>query len=208
MGTTVLNKVFKTNGANVAWIRNPETGEKELKSIGDLYSRKAAQARRDAVIMSSLTFLSMLALAAVRRKDDDDDEISVLEGNLYRILWGTKNEATAMFPIGTGSEEYIKNFTTAIPIINEMQRMQKALSHGFNLGLALIMSGFELEEPTDYDSEYYDRVYTSAVYQRKSGQYEKGDLKITKDLVDLTGYKNIRGMIDPGSKIDYLKRNL
>ena len=208
VGTTVLNKVFKTNGANVAWIRNPETGEKELKSIGDLYSRKAAQARRDAVIMSSLTFLSMLALAAVRRKDDDDDEISVLEGNLYRILWGTKNEATAMFPIGTGSEEYIKNFTTAIPMINEMQRMQKALSHGFNLGLALIMSGFELEEPTDYDSEYYDRVYTSAVYQRKSGQYEKGDLKITKDLVDLTGYKNIRGMIDPGSKIDYLKRNL
>ena len=72
--------------------------------------------------------------------------------------------------------------------------------------MAMTMNGGEEADP-DYDSELYQSVWKDAFYSRKSGAYEKGDAKITKDIIDLTGIKNFRDILDPNYRIDLLKRN-
>jgi hypothetical protein len=174
--------------------------------LGELFSRKVSQAKRDAIVMGVLTVLAMMALMYVRKKDDEDEELSFLEGNAIRILWGVKGESTSMFPVGGGSQEYIKNFTTAVPLVREFTALQRMGSHAFYYGQAMIINGGEEPDPM-YDSQYYQEIWKDAFYSRKSGSYEKGDAKIGKDFMDLTGLKNFRDMVDPNYRIDILKRN-
>lgn len=174
--------------------------------LGELFSRKVSQAKRDAIVMGILTMLSMMALMYVRKKDDEDEELSFLEGNAIRILWGVKGESTSMFPVGGGSQEYIRNFTTAVPLVREFTALQRMGSHAFYYGQAMIINGGEEPDPM-YDSQYYQEIWKDAFYSRKSGSYEKGDAKINKDFMDLTGLKNFRDMVDPNYRIDILKRN-
>lgn len=174
--------------------------------LGPLFTRKVAQARRDAIVMALVTVLSTMALMAVRRKDDDDEEIGMLEGNAIRILWGVQGETTSMFPIGGGSEEYIRNFTTVTTYTRELQALKRFASHGIYYGIAMTMNGGEEPDP-EYDSEYYQDAWKEAFYSRKSGPYEAGEAKIKKDLIDLSGIKNFRDILDPSYRIDQMKRN-
>ena len=174
--------------------------------LGNLFSRKVAQAKRDAIFMAILSTLGMMALMYVRKKDDEDEELSMMEGNLIRILWGVQGEATSMFPIGGGSEEYIRNFTTLTTYTRELKAIKKTASHLIYYGAAMSMNGGEEPDP-ETDSELYQDVWKDAFYSRKSGAYEKGDAKIRKDLMDLTGIKNFRDLIDPNYRIDQMKRN-
>lgn len=173
--------------------------------LGPLFTRKVAQAKRDAIFMAVLSVMSMMALMYVRKKDEDDEELSFLEGNAIRILWGVQGETTSMFPIGGGSEEYIRNFTTFTTSVRELTTLKKFAAHAFYYTEAMLMnSGVE---PTDEDSEFYQDVWKNAFYSRKSGMYEKGDPKIQKDIMDLTGIKNFRDLLDPNYRIDQMKRN-
>lgn len=173
--------------------------------IGKVYTKGVSQARRDFLAMAILTVLSSLALQYVKRKDDEDEELGMIDGNAIRLLWGVKGETVSMFPLGGGSEEYIKNFTTLTTYLRELKAVKKLGVHALYGSLAYIMNGGE--EPTEYDSEFYEEIWKEAFYNKKSGAYEKGDLKLTKDFVDLTGVKNIRDMFDPNYRIDQLKRN-
>jgi hypothetical protein len=175
-------------------------------TIGKLYTKSISHARRDAVAMAILTMVSMAALQYVKRKDDDDEELGFLEGNAIRLLWGVKGETTAMFPLGGGSSEYIRNFTSLTTYTRELNAAKKLSTHALSTLAALSMNGGEEPDP-EYDSELYTAIWKEAYYNRKSGAYEKGDMKLAKDFVDLTGWKNFRDMIDPNYRIDVLKRN-
>lgn len=187
------------------------TDANKLKSFGgntemnDFYTRKTSQASRDMVMMGILSMLSYLLLSYVKKKDDDDEELSLLEGNAIRILWGVNNETASLMPIGTGQQDYIRNFTSITTYTREFNAVQKLGSHSVNLMFALMMNGGD--EPDDSDSEYYHNVWKKSFYTKKAGAYEKGDPKIMKDFMDLTGIKNFRDLVDPNSRIDILKRN-
>jgi len=174
-------------------------------SIGKLYTKSVTQARRDLIMMGILTILAMSALQYVKRKDDEDDELGFVDGNAVRLIWGVQGETTSMFPVGGGSQEYIKNFTTLTTYLRELTAAKKLLTHSLYTVAAYSMNGGE--EPTDYDSGLYEEIYKEAFYTRKYGAYEEGDLKLTKDFVDLTGIKNIRDLFNPNYRIDILKRN-
>jgi hypothetical protein len=190
---------------NVVPIKDPATGKVTgYEDIGDFYSVKVAHARKDAIAMAALTILSLMALSYVKQKDDDDEELGMLEGNAFRVLWGVKGETTSMFPLGGGSQEYIKNFTTAIPFVREATALTKSIDHGTKLGMAMIMNGGEEPDP-GFTSDYYEEVYKDAFYMRDSGAYEKGDPKIMKDFMDMTGLKNFRDLANPSNRIDQLK---
>jgi hypothetical protein len=146
-----------------------------------------------------------MLLSYVKRKDEDDEEIDMLTGNAIRVIWGVKMETMSMFPVGAGSEEYVKNFTTAIPLVREATSIIKMGNHAYSLGLAMLINGGEEPDP-GYDSEYYEKVWKDAFYSRSSGPYEKGDIKLVKDFADLTGIKNFRDIFNPSNKIDNLKR--
>lgn len=190
---------------NVVPIRDPQTGEiTGQENVGDFYSVKVAHARKDAIAMATLTILSLMALSYIKQKDDDDEELGVLEGNAFRVLWGVKGETTSMFPLGGGSQEYIRNFTTAIPFVREATAMVKAIDHGTKLGMAMVMNG-GIEPDPGYTSDYYEEVYKDAFYQRDQGPMKKGDPKIIKDFMDMTGLKNFRDLVNPSNRIDQLK---
>jgi hypothetical protein len=172
--------------------------------MGSFLTRKVNQARRDAIAMLILTILSMMARNYVRKKDDDDEELSFLEGNAIRVLWGVKGETVSMFPVGGGSEEYIRNFTTVSSYTRELNALKKFGSHAISYGMAMTMNGGEEPDP-DNDSQFYQDIWKEAFYGRKYGAYQKGDAKIGKDLMDLTGIKNFRDLVNPNYRIDQMK---
>jgi len=207
VGSNTLSKMGMSGGLKTYVIKDPKTGKViRTEDVGDFYAKRVHHARRDAIAMTLLTIISMMLLSFVKRRDDDDEELSMLEGNAIRVIWGTKGETVSMFPVGQGSQEYVKNFTTAIPFVREFSATIKMLNHGIKYGMAMTMNGGEEADP-DYDSELYQSIWKDAFYSRKSGAYEKGDAKIVKDIVDLTGIKNFRDMFDPNYRIDVLKRN-
>jgi uncharacterized protein YkvS len=207
VGSNTLSKMGMSGGLKTYVIKDPKTGKVvRTEDVGDFYAKRVHHARRDAIAMALLTVISMMLLSFVKRRDDDDEELSMLEGNAIRVIWGTKGETVSMFPVGQGSQEYVKNFTTAIPFVREFSATIRMLNHGIKYGMAMTMNGGEEADP-DYDSELYQSIWKDAFYSRKSGAYEKGDAKIVKDIVDLTGIKNFRDILDPNYRIDVLKRN-
>jgi hypothetical protein len=107
-----------------------------------------------------------------------------------------------MFPIGSGSSDYIKNFTTAIPFVREGLAIQKTINHLFSYGVVMIAN-----EADDKDNYYWHQVYQNAYYTQKSGAYDKGTPKIAKDMVDLTGIRNIRDLFQPENRLDVMQKN-
>lgn len=179
---------------------------RENKSkMNAFYAGKVQHAKRDAITMALFTVLSLMALTYVRKKDDDDEELSFLEGNAIRVLWGVQGETQSMFPIGGGSKEYIKNFTTFTAYTREFNALMATSSHGFNLLLSFILNG--AEEPDEDDGGWKQEIWQNSHYMRQAGGYEKGDPKIMKDFFDLTGIKNFRDIADPNWRIDIMKRN-
>jgi hypothetical protein len=172
--------------------------------MGNFMTRKVGQARRDAITMMIMTVLAMMARSYVRKKDDDDEELGMLEGNAIRVLWGVKGETLSLWPIGAGGDEYVRNFTTATTYLRELQNIKKFGSHAINYGIAMTMNGGEEPDP-NYDSQFYQDAWKDAFYSRKYGGYEKGDAKIGKDIMDLTGLKNFRNTINPNYIIDQMK---
>ncbi len=185
-------------------IENPTDDTHIEHQMGDLYARKINQAARDALVMMILSSLSMLALAMVRKRKDEDEPLSMIEGNAIRILWGTSGEAMAMFPLGAGSQEYIKNFTTALPMVSELTKTTKVVDHSLKALLVLLWNGGAEPDP-EIDSELYQEWYQDAFYQKKSGPYEAGTLKLKKDFIDFTGFDNIRDIFTPEVRIDQLQ---
>ena len=200
IGSKMLNKIGKTGLPALSLKTTDDTYK-----TPNLYVRKIAQARRDTVAMLMLWSASILALGFLKQRQEDDEEINMIEGNIIRILWGTRGEALGVFPVGPGGDEYIRNFTTAIPFQREFLKTKKGVGDLYYWVLAHLMhSGVEFDER--YHSDYYERVYKRAYYQGKSAPYGRGDAKVRKLFVDMTGIKNIRDLFQPENRLEQMKR--
>jgi hypothetical protein len=189
---------------DVIKIVDPATG-KVIERQGSLYSRKVDQARRDALAMFIMWALSMMVMSYLRKKDDDD-ELGLLEGNAIRVLWGVKGETMSMFPLGGGSDEYIRNFTSLTVFTRELDAIKRLGSHSWNLGLSLMYNGGEEPDPEMDGDMAYD-VWKDSHYTKKSGSWEKGDAKLVKDIYDMTGIRNFKDIINPNDRITTMKSN-
>jgi len=201
------DKLARKFGSNMDLIdvMDKDTGQTSERQ-GDFYSRKIAQARRDMIMMAIMSMLSMAAMSYLRRKDDDDEEISMLEGNMLRVLWGVKGETTSMFPLGGGSDEYIRNFTSLTVYTRELNAIKRFGSHGLNYIMAMMYNGGEEPDP-EYDGDVAYQIWKDAFYTRKAGRFEEGDAKIVKDIEDLTGIRNFRDFFDPEDRVQQMKKN-
>jgi hypothetical protein len=184
-------------------------------TMGKFLTAKVNHTRRDFMAMVILSMLSMSALAWYKkRKEDepDEDELSlatryknVALDNMLRLLWQVKGETNSMSPFATESQtEYIKNFTTGIPFQRELLAGQKLVSHvKGTIAVQLANGGAEPDE--DLDSQWYQENWKDAYYSRKSGSFEKGDSKLIKDFIDLTGYRNLRDLVNPENRLEFLQ---
>mgnify|MGYP001427137380 len=70
--------------------------------------------------------------------------------------------------------------------------------------LVMLWNGGAEPDP-EIDSELYQEWYQDAFYQKKSGPYEAGTLKLKKDFIDFTAFDNIRDLFTPEVRIDQLQ---
>jgi hypothetical protein len=187
---------FEDGVSKLTYIDNAKNGKKEIHELGDIYARKINHASKDALAMIILLSLSMMALGALRRRGDDDEPVDIITGNLIRILWGTTGEATSVFPLGAGTDEYIRNFSTALPMARELSRAYQTVDRLFKTAFVMIAGQGEEPDP-DIDANWYVEWYKDVFYTSSSSGYPEGTMKLKKDLHDLTGYSNIRGLWKP-----------
>lgn len=187
---------FEDGVSKLTYIDNAKNGKQEIYELGDIYARKINHASRDALAMIILLSLSMMALGALRRRDDDDEPVDIITGNLIRILWGTTGEATSVFPFGAGTDEYIRNFSTALPMARELSKAYQTVDRLFKTAFVMIAGQGEEPDP-DIDANWYVEWYKDVFYTSSSSGYPEGTMKLKKDLHDLTGYSNIRGLLQP-----------
>lgn len=182
-------------------------------NMSNFYSRKMMQLSRDlttSFVFLSLVMLSQAYLAAI----DDDEEVDMISGNIIRVLWGVDREVRSMnpIPIVGGTDEYIRNFTTFTTITREFQMVSRSISHLMALlfvkGITLF-NGRELlpeDDPDNLLEQIYAMAHKWSYYSRKSGVYEEGDPKLLKDFHDLSGYKNINSLLNPGEKLEQMSK--
>ena len=117
--------------------------------------------------------------------DDDDDKLNWAQMQAMRSLSKVTNESRSLVPIPISGnlEDYIKTFATFTTAFNEFQTYSTALEHGLYLGMYNMT-----------DSDYF---YEMSHYMRRSGRYDKGDVKLTKDFMKIAGIENIQDIFDP-----------
>lgn len=182
---------------------------KKSTNMNAFYSRKAMHLSRD--MMMSFVFVMLVLMSQTYLNSlDDDEEVDILLGNAIRVLWGVDREVRSMNPLPMvgGTDEYIRNFTTLTTLTREFQLFGAAIGHSFAYLLVRFLAGNEdpAEDPDGLVEEFYALAYKWAYYSRKSGVYEEGDPKILKDFHDLTGYKNINALVNPGEKLETMSK--
>ena len=210
LGTKLAEKYGST--LNQITIYDPADLDKPIDQrrkkqvTGTLYKRKIEQARKDAIMMSILAMLSGMVLEYVASMDDDE-EVGFLVGNAIRIFWGVKGETLSMFPIGGGSDEYIRNFTSLTVFTREFNAISRVSEHAWNLGLSMLYNGGAEPDP-EFDGFDAYETWKDSHYTRDVGnRYEKGDPKILKDIQDFSGIRNFYDIIDPSDRIDQMRKN-
>lgn len=206
VGEDNLAKIGMQGVGKTIEVKDSRSDETITINSKELFVRKITQARRDAIAMTLLTVLSSLLLFRLKQRDDDD-EIGAIEGNLARLIWLTKMETLSMFPFaGQSSQEYVKNFSTVIPFTKEATAGIKSINH--MMKYLMVMLWQQGAEPdSEIDSDLYQEWYKDAFYMQNSGAYEQGTPKWTKDLVDFTGFRNIRDIFQPENRLEQLKKN-
>jgi hypothetical protein len=201
------DKLASKFGSNVDtfFVIDPDTGEL-VKKEGDFYRRNISQARRDMIAMIIVTMMASGLYIMLKNNDDDDDDekaMGFFAGNVMRVMWGVKGETLSMFPLGGGSEEYIRNFTTLTVYTRELKALKAIGAHSLYYLLAM---GMDEMPDKDEDPASY-KLWKNAFYTRKAGFYKKGDAKISKDLFDISGLRNFRNLVDPSVAVQNQKKN-
>ena len=89
-------------------------------------------------------------------------------------------------------------------MVSELTKTLNVVDHALKAMLVLLWNGGAEPDP-EIDSELYQEWYKDAFYQKKSGPYEEGTLKLKKDFIDFTAFDNIRDLFTPEVRIDQLK---
>jgi len=177
--------------------------------VNAFYSRKAAQASKEFYAAILLVSISFLLANYVRRKKDDDEELGMFEGNAIRLIWGLKAETASLTPVpGIGSfDEYARNFTQITSLVNDGLKFYRAGEHlvAFALMNAYDFTGADRPDPED--NSIIAGIFRRGTYQRRVGFYEKGEPKVRKDFVDLTGIKNVRDFFDPNYRLSIMQKS-
>lgn len=164
------------------------------------YARQAVLASRDFYVSVMLTGLSAALLALVRQRKEDDEEIGWLTGNMVQLLWGIRQETTAFTPVPMvmNVDEYIRSVSSYSTAFGDIKKIYKMTNHAFGATVGLFVD--------EENSEFWSEVLHDHYYQRKNGQFDKGDAKLLKDMYDLTGYKNIDNIFNPEYRISMMMK--
>lgn len=187
-----VNGFFDTMGAIF--------GRSEQKTgVSDYYKMKSQIAAREFATVSLMYILALAIKGAIPPDKEDDKTYGMARIpllNLINIYAKVQRETSSLTPIPImgGVRAYIETFGEFTNANRDVGRILRAFEHG------VFLLGAQIS-----DSKYWQK---KAYYQKRYGPFDKGDAKIKKDLIDLSGYMNIFDLANPEVRARMWARSL
>lgn len=167
------------------------------KGMNEFYQRKSQMAAREVALGTAMYILGRMILAAI--PDDDEDDMTFGTAALYSLVAvyaKVDMETRSLIPLIVvgGIDNYFENLSSFTNAGRDLVRMKDLLEHGFYLGLSPFT-----------DAEW---VQKGAFYQRRTKLFDKGEAKIKKDIMNITGYMNIYELFNPQERIKNYKSRM
>jgi hypothetical protein len=164
----------------------------EKTGVSDYYQMKSQMAAREFATAAILYAIGLMIKGAIPPDKDDDkaygiDRIVLL--NLVAVYAKIQMESTSLVPIPIigGLNGYVRNLGEFTNANKDLGRIINLAEHGIFLMLAQMS-----------DSKF---IQKKAYYQKRYGPFKKGDAKIKKDFMDITGWMNVFEIFDPRMKV-------
>lgn len=170
--------------------------------VSEAYQQKSQMAMREMAVAAMMFILGRMLVSAIPDDDEDDKDLAkTLMYNMVAIYAKVDMETRSMVPmiIIGDIDNYMQNFTSFTNVGRDLGNVAKLLDHGFSLGMANIV------DETSGMGEFFNK---RAYYQRKTKLFDKGDAKIKKDLMNLTGYMNFYELFNPEDRFKNYKSRL
>ena len=170
--------------------------------VSEAYQQKSQMAMREMAVAAMMFIIGRMLVAAIPDDDDDDADLAkTLLYNMVAVYAKVDMETRSMVPmiIIGDLDGYIQNFTSFTNVGRDVGNVLKMLDHGFSLGMANIV------DETSEMGEFFDK---RAYYQRNTKLFDKGEAKIKKDIMNLTGYMNLFELFEPEDRFKNYKSKL
>jgi len=185
-----LIKAVRTEGA---WnVTKSIFGRPESETgVSEFYQRKSQMAAREIAVSAALYILGRIIKGSMPTDKEDDDKylgrMALL--NMVAIYAKVDGETRSLVPLPVigGLDNYIQSAGEFTNANRDLLKVSQALYH------SLFLFG------TVFTDDKW--VHQQAYYEKKSGKFKKGDLKLGKDLMDLTGYMNVYENFFPTDKV-------
>lgn len=160
--------------------------------VSGFYAQRNQWAAREMLVATIMTLMGNVLAGMVKSMDDDDDDYTakVAIYHMLNVYLKVERETRGLVPVpGIGGiDDYLTQLTNFTNVGSDLVKIYKLLVHGLALGAAQV---------TDFES-----IEKAAYYQRKSGQFKKGDAKVRKDIAEVTGWMNISDLFTPEDRVE------
>lgn len=170
--------------------------------VSEMYQQKSQMAMREFAVAGAMYIIGRLLVGAM--PDDDEDDLSLsktLAYNALAVYAKVDMETRSLVPMIIIGDigNYIDNVSSFTNAGRDIIRSVDLLKHGFALGMTMFV-----DEDTEA-GEYWNKL---AYYQRNTKLFDKGEEKIKKDLMGLTGYMNYYELFHPEDRFKNYKSRL
>jgi hypothetical protein len=170
--------------------------------VSEMYQQKSQMAMRELAIASAMYIMGRLIVGAMPDDDEDDKSLSkTLAYNALAVYAKVDMETRSLVPmiIIGDMRNYIDNLSSFTNAGRDVTRIIDMLDHGLFLGMAQFV---------DSDTEFGQFANKHAYYQRKTKLFDKGEEKIKKDIMTLSGYMNYYELFHPEDRIKNYKSRI
>jgi hypothetical protein len=162
--------------------------------VSDFYKQRNQWAAREMLVAVILTTLGNVLAGMVKSMGDDDDDESYIPTlavyHMLNVYLKVERETRGLVPLpGIGGiEDYLTQLTNFTNVGTDIVKVMKILTHGIALGMAQVTDNETIEK--------------SAYYQRKTGNFQAGEAKVVKDIMDVTGFMNVYDIFYPEERTE------
>ena len=169
--------------------------------VSETYQHKSQMAMRELAVASAMYVMGRLLVGAMPDDDDDDSVSKILAYNLIAVYAKVDMETRSLVPmiIIGDMKNYIDNLSSFTNAGRDVGRIIEMLDHGLFLGLAQVVDG---------DTEFGELVNKNAYYQRNTKLFDKGEAKVKKDIMNMSGYMNLYELFNPEDRIKNYKSRI
>lgn len=177
-----INGKFNTLGA-IFGMSEEKTG------VNDFYKMKSQMAAREFATVALMYVIGLAIKGAIPPDDEDDKNYGTMNRimllNLINIYAKVQRETSSLTPVPImgGLRSYIETLGQFTNANRDIAIIINLLEHG------IFLAGAQFS-----NTKYWQK---GAYYQKRYGPFQKGDAKIRKDLMNLTGWMNIFEIANP-----------